>query len=48
MSITATRCNVVGFDIVENSPPNDPRGATAQLSAWLMARFLGYIFDRNE
>ena len=48
LELIAARCNVIGFDIVENSPPNDPSGATAQLSAWLMARFLGYIFDGNE
>ena len=48
LELIAARCNVIGFDIVENSPPNDPSGATAQLSAWLMARFLGYILDGDE
>ena len=48
LELIAERCHVIGFDIVENSPPNDPSGGTAQLSAWLMARFLGYIFDNKD
>ena len=41
----ASRGRVVGFDIAELNPPYDPSGGTARLASWVIAHFLGEIFD---
>lgn len=45
LKVICTKGNVVGFDITEFHPINDHKHVTAWLVSWIVARFIGYIFD---
>jgi agmatinase len=39
----AKRANVIGFDMMEVHPTNDPHNITSRLAGWIMSRTIGYI-----
>jgi agmatinase len=47
LAAVAGQGKVVGFDIAELNPPHDPSGSTARIATWLIAHFLGEIFQRR-
>ena len=44
----AKRGNVIGFDLVEVSPPYDPTGITSQVGARLILDFISFILKEKE
>src|SRR5205814_10363174 len=44
----AAKGNVVGFDIMEVTPPNDFQNRTSQVAAFVVARFLGSVFQNRK
>jgi agmatinase len=48
LKVISTKGNIVGFDICEVHPPNDVNTTTSRLAAWIMARFIGYIFHQRS
>ncbi|HLB61911.1 MAG TPA: arginase family protein [Actinomycetota bacterium] len=44
LAAVAEKGRVVGFDIVELSPPHDGNAATARVTVWLITHFLSAIF----
>ena len=44
----AKRGNVIGFDLVEVSPPYDPTGMTSQTGARIMLDFISFILKEKE
>lgn len=45
LTALAGKGRIVGFDIVELSPPHDSAAATARVTTWLITHFLSAIFD---
>jgi agmatinase len=41
-------CNIIGYDIVEVSPPYDPTGITAIAAAGLMQEFISHVAYRKK
>jgi agmatinase len=48
LAAIARRGRIVGFDIAELNPPNDPSAATARLTGWIITHFLCEIFDTSR
>jgi len=44
----AKKGKIVGFDLVEVSPPYDPSGITSQVAARLILDFAGFILKQRE
>lgn len=44
----AKRGNVIGFDLVEVSPPYDPTGITSQVGARIVLDFISFILKERE
>jgi len=44
----AKRGNVIGFDLVEVSPPYDPTGITSQVGARIILDFISFILKEKE
>lgn len=44
----AKKGHIVGFDLVEVSPPYDPSGMTSQVAARLILDFIGFILKERE
>ncbi|MBW2369070.1 MAG: arginase family protein [Deltaproteobacteria bacterium] len=47
LKVICTKGRVVGFDITEVHPGHDLNKITTRLAAWIIARFIGYIFDQD-
>ncbi len=48
LEAVARKGRVVGFDIVELSPPHDFAAATSRVTTWLITHFLSAIFDAGR
>lgn len=44
----SNQCEVIGFDLVEVSPPYDSTGITSQVAARLVLDFMGFILKKKE
>jgi agmatinase len=48
LTAIAAKGRVVGFDIMEVSPPYDANNRTSQVAAFVTARFLGAVFKNRK
>lgn len=48
LELISKKGKVIGFDLVEASPPYDPAGITAQYAAQIIFNFIGYILKYSN